>query len=246
METSKILRCCKSRLRKQGLKLFHYCLNIFEGISLQKSSTKTRIETIYSANPHLFSYELQKSSTKTRIETFHSHWYNIQSGISVAKVVYENKDWNVVSGALLIFVLKSCKSRLRKQGLKRYTDISMALIWPKLQKSSTKTRIETYSLWSSVWFVFPKVAKVVYENKDWNSEISSIVLICLRSCKSRLRKQGLKHFWMRYNVCNASRKVAKVVYENKDWNSCSSGQFPLCFSGCKSRLRKQGLKHQTF
>ena len=61
------------------------------------------------------------------------------------------------------------------------------------------------------------VAKVVYENKDWN--IATIPAIIIRSTI-----------------------VAKVVYENKDWNIYPAVWIVGIFPGCKSRLRKQGLK----
>ena len=89
---------------------------------LQKSSTKTRIETFSSPfSLPSFYFRLQKSSTKTRIETLYEIADFMLFAV-VAKVVYENKDWN------LLLLLRSTRSLL------------------SLQKSSTKTRIETSNL----------------------------------------------------------------------------------------------------
>ena len=67
-------------------------------IRLQKSSTKTRIETTYPTSYLTSPATLQKSSTKTRIETF-GHVYG--------RFDYRDR----------------CKSRLRKQGLKLFTPL---------------------------------------------------------------------------------------------------------------------------
>ena len=133
---------------------------------------------------------MQKSSTKTRIET------------------------NITKGKTLLCT-KSCKSRLRKQGLKHQSSIQPSALRTKLQKSSTKTRIET-CLSILCRSCFPKLQK-----SSTKTRIETLCLNCRYMCfidircKSRLRKQGLK----RYNVNflrSCSVYVAKVVYENKD------------------------------
>ena len=164
----------------------------------------------------------------------------------------------------------------------------------RLQKPSTKTRIETFNVLFGFSFSNEKVAKAVYENKDWNStmciscssplssmlqkpstktriETENCRLASFRawkSCKSRLRKQGLKHdchilsLQVVINVAKAvyenkdwnfiiscatcsycSWIVAKAVYENKDWNILLVLFTFIFYSSCKSGLPKQGLKH---
>ena len=114
----------------------------------------------------------------------------------VAKSVYQNNDWNSFSYSIGI------------------------VHFPPLQKPSTKTRIETSPPDTRV-IVTGIVAKVVYENKDWNKSMTFLFCGNINGCKSRLRKQGLKHNYIPAVRCLDDRR-------------------------CKIGLQKQGLKHQTF
>ena len=89
----------------------------------------------------------------------------------VAKAVYKNKDWNINS---FVYCFLSC---------------------PKLQKLSTKTRIETKTTFSFIKPP-PKVAKAVYKNKDWNIISSGVSqrtfkMLQKRSTKTRIETSNL-------------------------------------------------------
>ena len=183
---------------------------------LQKSSTKTRIETSWSMILHFINELRCKSRLRKQGLKRQTRQQYSRSCQNVAKVVYENKDWNKNFNSLY----------------------SLAL--PMLQKSSTKTRIETCTLPSTL-SQYRIVAKVVYENKDWNSFYHLIPVIDHSCCKSRLRKQGLKHtpcilFLLLLLGCCKSRLRKQGLK-----------QLPALIlshweQSCKSRLRKQGLK----
>ena len=216
MKRGKKGECCKSRLRKQGLKPSNTSCGISNSSfccksRLRKQGLKLELPRIMSIICDL----LQKPSTKTRIETF-SHQCHLTNICQVAKAVYENKDWNLWMQVIFFRISDSCKSRLRKQGLKHSAERFSNKCFFELQKPSTKTRIETITSSSSNVPQLP-VAKAVYENKDWN--ICTFVFSdCFSdSCKSRLRKQGLKQFAFSH-FCGFCAQVAKAVYENKDWN----------------------------
>ena len=110
----------------------------------------------------------------------------------VAKVVYENKDWNLASYSFArasSIMLQKSSTKTRIETLLWFTVKSHFV--HLLQKSSTKTRIETrFDVLRSV--LLGHVAKVVYENKDWNNMIAGLSIKSISGCKSRLRKQGLK------------------------------------------------------
>ena len=163
-------------------------------------------------------------------------------------------------------ILRCCKSRLRKQGLKRHLPPSLPIFYLSLQKSSTKTRIET---WTSIWQPHPKtapVAKVVYENKDWNTPyliavcngfpvakavyknkdwngfiapVASFLACMLQKRSTKTRIETVK---TAYRCITKDDIVAKAVYKNKDWNIIRIMPANKCFGCCKSGLQKQGLK----
>ena len=71
-----------------------------------------------------------------------------------------------------------------------------------LQKLSTKTRIETVEILFLDCLFADIVAKVVYENKDWNfGAVGYSAVGGTIGCKSCLRKQGLKHPHVYVFVC---------------------------------------------
>ena len=119
VKRGKKVRCCKSGLQKQGLKKIQSLSLTLSPLSLQKRSTKTRIEnSLLQLLFFLFPQMLQKRSTKTRIENFDC------------------------LHAILSIIL-SCKSGLQKQGLKTLYQSCFQLSFSLLlQKRSTKTRIE--------------------------------------------------------------------------------------------------------
>ena len=128
----------------------------------------------------------------------------------------------------------------RKQGLKLLHTTNKATRLPPSRASSTKTRIETPTMWR--WREPPRCIKSKFhENKDWNEEASSAFLTGsssrASSTKTRIetrriarlgdeahrhqeqvpRKQGLKQ----YHVEQAVRDLMNIkskFHENKDWN----------------------------
>ena len=168
-----LILCCKSGLQKQGLKHCMPIINevhpipsvakvVYEnkdwnialsalGFNVVLKVAKVVYENKdWNSSGSCFGFNsdtirLQKSSTKTMIETIIRVFIR-PVFFSVAKVVYQNKDWNVFPNANTCMSLHTrCKSRLPKQGLKLLTDIVVCHYLVTLQKSSTKTRIETIS-----------------------------------------------------------------------------------------------------
>ena len=159
----------------------------------------------------------------------------------VAKVVYENKDWNITNTPSALgfsfrlhrslrkqglkhycrcqttaHFLKCCKSGLRKQGLKLYLHGFPCALSTLLQKGLRKQGLKHNKLWIYQLVYTPWLQK-------WSKKTRIETLDCflyrngiLASCKSGLRKQGLKQF-----CCSCT------VYQ---WIKLQKG------------LRKQGLK----
>ena len=161
--------CCKSGLRKQGLKhkLFIAIIVLCECCKsgLRKQGLKHFISVFFSVLRcnHCCKSGLRKQGLKHLYYDAGLHKYPV-----VAKVVYENKDWNN----------KHCVSFLH-------------FLLLRLQKWSTKTRIETPFFDFCALFVISG-CKAVYENKDWNPVLQIQPSLNSHMLQSSLRKQGLK------------------------------------------------------
>ena len=192
-------RRCKSRLRKQGLKL------------IQCQSAQ-----------FLVLRKLQKRSTKTRIETIISQQFPVHR-IPCCKIGLQKQGLKLVCIYLRFAprVYFCCKIGLQKQGLKRFLPLTSDSQCTGRCKIGLQKQGLKHSHFSVRIFSRCFVAKAVYKNKDWNDVSKSASLDISSSCKCRLRKQGLKP---KNYLC-----LIKSFY-----------------ASCKSRLRKQGLKHQTF
>jgi len=234
---------------------------------LQKPSTKTRIETILSTSKATIILSLQKPSTKTRIETLFSRYSHIFLHI-VAKAVYQNKDWNIFTSFLFLYVsLLVAKAVYQNKDWNNLLLPYMPLGIRTLQKPSTKTRIETLIILTPLSWALFLVAKAVYQNKDWNMSKQGFSLLTFFSirCKSRLPKQGLKQLSLSallllllrlqkpstktrietilisYTIISGSplqKPSTKTRIETFNLPSHQSSYY----QSCKSRLPKQGLK----
>ena len=184
---------CKSGLRKQGLKLNITIHIFFLYTSLQKWSTKTRIETIFAVRGNSISLLLQKWSTKTRIETFNST-ICISNFITCCKSGLRKQGLKQHRCQYKKYCRTRCKSGLRKQGLKRLWNMPVLYLHGYLQ-----------------------VAKVVYENKDWNQVLTRFpftsYIVAKGSKKTRIETSDI------FVVSLQVSQSCKRVYENKDWNA---------------------------
>ena len=166
---------------------------------MQKSSTKTRIETIRSLTISRFSFlscksRLRKQGLKlvcfTDIPSSCSTGCKSRLRKQGLKLDYIKQVIRSIPGCksrlrkqglkrkilyLYFFIFISCKSRLRKQGLKQNFICLKAIIKNsnKLQKPSTKTRIETSNLLEK-----GLIQKTVYLVK-WNfTKTNCVVFFC--------------------------------------------------------------------
>ena len=218
---AKCMLCCKSRLRKQGLKHFGPPKSKCKAcVQLQKPSTKTRIETEYYYSDNCSHWEfvtkavyknkdwnmipwgplpqgfflVAKAVYKNKDWNFLRQPLLAQESYKVAKAVYKNKDWNRIQVQGLHTILpQRCKSRLQKQGLKLDKFRTTANnVFSSCKSRLQKQGLKRFLCLCSSGYI-SSVAKAVYKNKDWNSVPGFVNLVKVVP-------------------------VAKAVYKNKDWN----------------------------